>query len=563
MKNMQRTILVILALMMGAKMFAQEWVYSYENDYLFDVTCLSYGDAKELVDGQVATSGSMFFRSGVGDFYTTHPAVMLLSSEGSFVAQNDFFRPGYWGSTTPYLFENDNGELFVLTSYSPDHDSTYFNYFMNYDDPPANAIIVLYKLDDKLRVVESYEHSYAIDTFENKANTFWNNMPQEHSGNIFIFSAFVDEGNIVGCYSKSSTYCPEAPREHDSIFFFRMDFNGNFLDRVGYETNGSGEVFQLFYRRYHMVKVDNGYHLFLQGSGGIVGHSPNASRQGTVFYLDEHFNILRYKQFKHYNVIPNNASNNIFYNISVSRSQQNTSYVATSARSKDDPSHDEDCRLYEYNDEYEASDPLPIVNYMERATEVWDIPAMYKAVDVSNDGSVYYAYTLNVGWYNNRDSWIMIERLDADFNTLSELYYDLGGENDEIHSEACSIIATSDGGALLVLNSYPLDNIEWYRTSIVRFSAEDFMGIKETHDNNIKVRPYYFYPNPVQNQLRMHFSPDVQPDKVELYDLQGRLVRTQSKAFESIDMSQLPAGTYTLRVTMEDGKTYSDKVVKE
>jgi len=41
------------------------------------------------------------------------------------------------------------------------------------------------------------------------------------------------------------------------------------------------------------------------------------------------------------------------------------------------------------------------------------------------------------------------------------------------------------------------------------------------------------------------------------------MVHTQSKAFESIDMSQLPTGTYTLRVTLEDGKSYSDKVVKE
>jgi hypothetical protein len=61
----------------------------------------------------------------------------------------------------------------------------------------------------------------------------------------------------------------------------------------------------------------------------------------------------------------------------------------------------------------------------------------------------------------------------------------------------------------------------------------------------------------------MQYSPDVQPARVELYDLQGRLVRTQSKAFESIDMSQLPAGTYTMRVTLEDGKSYADKVVKK
>ena len=61
----------------------------------------------------------------------------------------------------------------------------------------------------------------------------------------------------------------------------------------------------------------------------------------------------------------------------------------------------------------------------------------------------------------------------------------------------------------------------------------------------------------------MHFSPDVQPKQIELYDLQGRLVRTQNNAYESIDLSQLPAGTYTMRVIMEDGKAYTDKVVKE
>jgi hypothetical protein len=50
---------------------------------------------------------------------------------------------------------------------------------------------------------------------------------------------------------------------------------------------------------------------------------------------------------------------------------------------------------------------------------------------------------------------------------------------------------------------------------------------------------------------------------VELYDLQGRLVRTQRSGLERIDMSRLPAGTYMMRVTMEDGNSYSDKVVKE
>jgi hypothetical protein len=40
-------------------------------------------------------------------------------------------------------------------------------------------------------------------------------------------------------------------------------------------------------------------------------------------------------------------------------------------------------------------------------------------------------------------------------------------------------------------------------------------------------------------------------------------VRSQGNAFETFDLGQLPAGTYTLRVAMEDGQVFSDKVVKE
>ena len=77
------------------------------------------------------------------------------------------------------------------------------------------------------------------------------------------------------------------------------------------------------------------------------------------------------------------------------------------------------------------------------------------------------------------------------------------------------------------------------------------------------VRPYMFYPNPAQTELHLQYSPDVQPKQINLYDLQGRLVRSQSKGLESLNMAGLPAGTYTMRVMLEDGTVFSDKVVKE
>jgi hypothetical protein len=78
-----------------------------------------------------------------------------------------------------------------------------------------------------------------------------------------------------------------------------------------------------------------------------------------------------------------------------------------------------------------------------------------------------------------------------------------------------------------------------------------------------QVCPVTHYPNPVSDILNLQYSPDVTPKQIELYDLQGRLVQTQSKNLESLNMVGLPAGTYTMRVMLEGGKVFSDKVVKE
>ena len=78
-----------------------------------------------------------------------------------------------------------------------------------------------------------------------------------------------------------------------------------------------------------------------------------------------------------------------------------------------------------------------------------------------------------------------------------------------------------------------------------------------------KLRPYLFYPNPTQDVLHLQYSPDATPKSIELYDLQGRLVRTQRNGLESLNLQGLASGTYTMRVMLEDGKVFSDKVVKE
>ena len=88
-------------------------------------------------------------------------------------------------------------------------------------------------------------------------------------------------------------------------------------------------------------------------------------------------------------------------------------------------------------------------------------------------------------------------------------------------------------------------------------------GIPASVEDGLVVRPYTYYPNPAKDVLHLQFSPDVTPTQIDLYDLQGRLVQTQRNGLETLEMSGLAAGTYTMRVTMQDGQAFSDKVVKE
>ena len=175
------------------------------------------------------------------------------------------------------------------------------------------------------------------------------------------------------------------------------------------------------------------------------------------------------------------------------------------------------------------------------------------------DGTVYFLYKE----WGYPDEGLIIVKMDTDLNMewkrfcktdniviaqesflFPILFEDDSGEENSIVWNAPGRKTGSDKGLLILFF----------------LNHDGAVGINES---GIEVRPYCFYPNPVQSQLQMQFSPDVQPRQIELYDLQGRLVRVQSSGFERVDMSHLPVGTYMMRVTLEDGTVFSDKVVKE
>ena len=522
--------------------FSQEWEFTFSSN---DITIRDrYEEAIEMSNGNVLVVSRLQHMNNNGKFSATQPSLTLISSDGCQISKKDYIKPAYCEINSPYLFEK-NGELYMLGNYNPDHDPNSDNYFKNYDNPPADAIIGLYKLDDLLNVTKSYEHSFPIDTFEQR-DMYWQAYPSIFSGNIFIYSAVEDEGNIVGSYIKSVSWA-DVPRGHDTIFFFRMDFDGNFLVRKAYELHTNGGEHQTQYYRQQIVKNDDEYIVYYRGYSTI--------HHGTIEYYDNDFNLITTKYFDSPGHSPYEENN--FCNHTVIRSDHNTTYLATTslmplADCPDDSFfQNRNIRLYEIDDDKDNStEVLPIVKYFEReSSDLDNLP--YRSLDMTSDGYIYFAYTLNYGSMGSGDSWIMIEKLDSDFDTISTFYYD---EGIDVHTEASCIYTTKDDGLILVSFLYDVyDRTDrWSKVTKFPASAFDPDNIGEAHAHNLHLA--VAYPNPGGDVLNIRTG--LRDAILTVYDLQGRKIHEQeiTDDFTSVDASNWQSGTYIWELKTENGK---------
>lgn len=186
----------------------------------------------------------------------------------------------------------------------------------------------------------------------------------------------------------------------------------------------------------------------------------------------------------------------------------------------------------------------------------WDT---FNGIDLQNDdnGNVYCAFSCTMDSTN----YIAVIKLDEDLNEIWE-YYGMPNKQPYAYTlDADYGITLLDHGGVVVFGTNSWSTGPLYPQGLFMMLLDDEnVGVSETINS---FRPFMIYPNPVESQIHIHYSPDVTPRVVELYDLQGQLVRSQDNGLESVDMSELPSGAYTLRIVMNDGTSYSDKVVKQ
>jgi hypothetical protein len=106
--------------------------------------------------------------------------------------------------------------------------------------------------------------------------------------------------------------------------------------------------------------------------------------------------------------------------------------------------------------------------------------------------------------------------------------------------------------------------INWYALTPAQIAQLQTIAEPQTNAHALSV-----YPNPTDDLLYIELS-GAGIATVALYDLQGRMVYSQNPSNSpaehsptaTVNMHNIPAGVYVLRVTDGDGKEYQQKVVR-
>ena len=541
-----RLTLFVFTFLCGINLNSQEWEFQMDTqiDYPYH---RKFNDAIELQDGSIVVNTPITLNIP-SHASVPHPGLVKISADGTELARNNYFRPAYCSISYNQILENENGELFALMTYSPDHERLSDNYFKNFDNPPTEAILGLYKLDDELNVVESYENYIPIDTTEYFGSLpDWDNMPNETGGRLYLFTSFIDNaGNIVGSFFKCPPFYSPYQTENDSMFFFKMSFEGEIIQMKGIEClTGHGDYWR--HRGHCMLETDLHYILYqvLEHNDYNFSFIPS----GEAWYFDKDMNFVDKKAIRQPGYA-NSVTASLEY-VSVVRSKHNTVFLTSVAKSVDIPNSHwyDDSRLYEIDDNLDNStDLLPIVQYITRGVSYSkDHQPLNNGIVLKEDNTLIYVQNWNLGDRINYDSWVVIEHLDDNFETISELYYTSGEDGNFI--EVNSIVSTKEEDLLLVGYANSLNGDKSWNF-VTKFPASAFVNIEEAHANNLHLA--VAYPNPGGDVMNIRTS--LRNCTLQVYDMQGRMVHQQEITDDvtSVDASGWSSGTYVWKLTINN-----------
>jgi len=181
----------------------------------------------------------------------------------------------------------------------------------------------------------------------------------------------------------------------------------------------------------------------------------------------------------------------------------------------------------------------------------------YSVSNISVAGNNVLAYI--GGIVGNTDETAQVDVNNCYYRNTVESGNDFGTPktDEEMKTQGFVDLLNAGGGCFIMDPTgyfnfgYPM--LEWYYDS--------FNSVNE----NKSIDAVSVYPNPAKDNIYIELSPDADCQSVELYTLDGRLVKTCHGASQqtTIHVENLNAGVYILKLRMADGKEFAERIVKE
>ena len=535
------TLLALLLMAGGVTMQAQEWEYVRTFNSQDSIIPNRMQSMTELESGDIIVNAS-WINGNVNGINSENPGLMWFSSDGVLKKEIYWSRFGY-RSDDQYIIESPDHNIIVMGHFLPDRDPDCANFVLEGSD---KAYLYFYKLDSELNMIDSVEYLIPLDTTNNAA--FYQaggwGYPNISMAKIKLTSAFVEDGCIVGSYTKTQTRYNDYAL--DSLVCFKMDFDGNFLIHKGISLGDRGSDPYAFNDQ--MISNDIGYVHYHVCKNAAKPVSETKAYGDYCILLDKDFNYVRTMGVP---VPPDNGWPRRIDFEMVCKSPWGTTFL-TSWIDHSSVSHDAFLQEITENDGF-----VDVLHEKEVVTDDYDMPALRSPACFTDDGTIW-AYTRDRGLYRNHDSWIMIEKLNRDFGLEREVYYPY---RERTNLNCNSYYVTRDGGVLLLSYCHELDNTNVNHYVLTKFPAGAFEGVDEAHDCGLKVA--VAYPNPGGNTLNIRTG--LQNARVEVYDMNGKLIHSQAltENVTGIDATDWAEGVYVWKVIVDGKEVESGKWIKE
>ncbi|MBR5780545.1 MAG: T9SS type A sorting domain-containing protein [Bacteroidales bacterium] len=202
-------------------------------------------------------------------------------------------------------------------------------------------------------------------------------------------------------------------------------------------------------------------------------------------------------------------------------------------------------QLTKFNKEYEIVDYVRVASRLIYGDEGLFYINSTKSILKDSQGNIYLIYINTEGEY-------MISFI----NNYMELVWECSLEQTDANLTFLYDAFILDDNKLVVYGDYVKFDVGYF--GFCYMVTNNSLSVSENPNN---IRPYSFYPNPANDVINISFSPDVNAEKVEIYGMDGKLYHEQNFNLETISVNSLSNGIYMMKVVLDNGTTFNDKIV--